>query len=136
MSEDESDRRDSYRSLDVWQESMTLAERVHHATRSFPRDELFGLTGQMRRSSQSVPFNIAEGYGRLHDGDYLHQLSIARGSLFELETQVELARRLRLLSSEAAGELDRRINLVARLLNGLIRSVSKRRKDKQNPDAP
>ena len=70
----------SYRDLRVWQQAMQLAEMCYRHTRSFPREELFGLTSQLRRAAASIPANIAEGYGREQTGSYVHFLRIAQGS--------------------------------------------------------
>src|SRR5271154_3028023 len=84
----------SFRDLDVWRLSLDLAEAVYQCTASFPKSELFGLTAQMRRAAVSVPSNIAEGRSRSSTKEFLQFLSIALGSLAELETQFELAVRL------------------------------------------
>ena len=82
----------SFRDLQVWQKSMEMTIAVYRLTRDFPRDELYGLTSQMRRSAVSVPSNIAEGQGRLNLGEFRQFLGIARGSNCELQTQLEIAR--------------------------------------------
>ena len=79
-----------YRQLEVWQLSMELAEKCYQVTRDFPREEMFGLTSQIRRAGASIPANIAEGQGREHTKEFLQHLSIARGSLMELETHLML----------------------------------------------
>ncbi|MDD4891723.1 MAG: four helix bundle protein, partial [Phycisphaerae bacterium] len=84
----------SYRDLEVWQKGTDLVVEVYRLAKLFPSDEIFGLTSQIRRSSVSVPANTAEGHGRLHRGDYVRHLSIARGSLAETETHLLLALRL------------------------------------------
>jgi four helix bundle protein len=84
----------SFRELVVWQRSMQLATAIYRLTQSFPREELYGLSSQMRRSAVAVPSNIAEGHGRLSAGEYKQFLGIARGSNFELQTQLELAQSL------------------------------------------
>ena len=84
-----------YRELIVWQKAMDLVMRVYEATECFPQRELFGLTNQLRRAAVSIPSNIAEGQGRNTTADFLRFLSIARGSLQELETQILIASRLR-----------------------------------------
>jgi four helix bundle protein len=84
----------TFHDLQIWQRSMELAEAVYAGTTSFPADERFGLTNQMRRAAVSVPSNIAEGHARQSRSDYIRLLRIARGSLAELETQTELATRL------------------------------------------
>ena len=94
-----------FRDLLVWQKSMELARAVYRHTASFPQAEIFGFTGQMRRAAVSVPSNIAEGHGRLTDGNMRVFIANARGSLFELETQIELSRDLEYLRVDAAKEL-------------------------------
>lgn len=85
----------SYRDLKVWQKAFELSITVYRLTASFPRDELFGLTSQLRRAAVSTVSNIAEGYGRNTRGDYKQFLGIARGSAFEVQTQLAIARELR-----------------------------------------
>jgi four helix bundle protein len=82
----------SFRDLKVWQKSMELATTVYRLTQRFPREETYGITAQMRRSAVSMPSNIAEGHGRLGQREYRQFLSVARGSNFELQTQIEIAR--------------------------------------------
>jgi four helix bundle protein len=81
----------SYRDLRVWQDAMTLAESCYRLTRQFPRDELFGLTSQIRRAAASIPANVAEGHGRESTGNFVQSLRVAQGSLKELETHLLLA---------------------------------------------
>jgi four helix bundle protein len=90
----------SFRSLEVWDRAMELTVAVYKATEAFPKREIYGVTSQLHRSAASVPANIAEGNGRVHAGDYLRHLSIARGSLAESETFVELALRLNYLAAD------------------------------------
>ena len=113
----------SYRDLLVWQKSMDLVEHVYRLAQTFPKDELYGLRSQMQRAAVSVPANIAEGYGRSHRGDYVHHLSIANGSLKELETLISVAGRLNYLSE---GEVTRAASLLdetGKLLHCLIKSL-------------
>ena len=84
----------NYTELDTWQKAMELVEDIYHATRKFPREEIYGLTSQLRRAAYSVPANIAEGASRESKRDYLHFLHIARGSLSEAQYFIHLARRL------------------------------------------
>lgn len=84
----------SFRELTVWQKSMQLATCVYRLTQGFPREELYGLSSQLRRAAVSVPSNIAEGHGRSGVGEYRQFLWIARGSNFELQTQLEIAKAL------------------------------------------
>src|SRR6266542_2536034 len=113
----------TYRDLTVWQKSMDLVAEIYRLTKLFPQDELFGLTSQIRRAAVSVPANIAEGYGRIHRKEYLHHLSIARGSLMEVETHLQIAVRLSYLSREQVVPSWGLAQEVGRLLNGLIRSL-------------
>lgn len=112
-----------YRKLEVWQRSMDLVSAVYQVTANFPSQEVFGLTSQLRRAAVSVPANIAEGQGRLHRGDFLHHLSIARASLTESETHLLIAERLGYLSPDALAGVWEQCQEVGRLLNGLIRSL-------------
>lgn len=88
----------SFRDLRVWQEGMGVVEWVYRETAHFPSQEVYGLTSQMRRAAVSIPSNIAEGHARESRREYLHHLSIARASLAELETQIEIAHRLAYLT--------------------------------------
>src|SRR6476659_5002414 len=85
----------SFRELIVWQRSIQSAASIYRLTKAFPKEEMYGLTSQIRRSAVSVPSNIAEGQGRLSTGEFQQFLGIARGSNFELQTQLEIARILR-----------------------------------------
>ena len=116
-----------YRDLRVWQMAMDLVVEVYCTSESFPKRETYGLTAQCRRAAVSLPSNIAEGHGRKHLGDYLHQLSIANGSLMELETQILIAGRMGYLSSDKADALLRRSSDVGRMLAGLIAALKRRR---------
>ncbi|MGL4513946.1 MAG: four helix bundle protein [Lacipirellulaceae bacterium] len=113
----------NYRDLIAWQKAMDLAEQVYALTQSFPPDERFGMTSQLRRSSVSVPSNIAEGQGRFSDRDFHRFLSIAHGSLREAETQLELATRLRFVNAEKVAPLSDLAAEVGRLIVGLARSL-------------
>ncbi|MBT3200612.1 MAG: four helix bundle protein [Phycisphaerales bacterium] len=109
-----------YRDLMAWQKARTLVKRIYGATRLFPTDEMYGLTQQIRRAAVSVPSNIAEGYGRGSLGDYIRFLQIARGSLFELETQVILANDLEYLTEKQTDSLIEDMRTCTRVLQGLI----------------
>ena len=113
----------SYRQLIVWQKAISLAKQCYQVTRSFPKEELFGLTSQIRRASASVPANIAEGQGRSHTKEYLNHLSIARGSLFEVETHLILSQEVGLLSKENLAELLMLSDEIGRMLSGLRKSL-------------
>ncbi len=113
----------SYRDLIVWQKATAMVTEIYRATRSFPREEVFGLTGQLRRSAVSVASNIAEGQGRLSKGEFRQFLGQARGSLIEMETQIVIAGNLGFLNSQAVAGLMDLSGEVSRLLHGLIKSV-------------
>ena len=95
----------TYRDLIVWQKSMDLVFLVYNATNQFPKEEVYNLTSQIRRSSVSVPSNIAEGYGRNSSGDYVRFLQIASGSLYELQTQLEISFRMEYLTEEKISDI-------------------------------
>ena len=116
----------TYRDLEVWQTGMRLVECCYAATKSFPPDERFGLTAQLRRAAISVPSNIAEGACRRTTPAYINHLSIALGSHAELETCVEIGMRLGYLSATANDELMKLSDTTGRLLNGLLRSLESR----------
>ena len=112
-----------FRDLLVWQRSMQLTVAIYGLTREFPNDERFGLTSQIRRSAVSVPSNIAEGQGRLNVGEFKQFLGIARGSNFELQTQLELAKPLKMGNAEL---VDGAVNLsheVGKMLYALVESL-------------
>jgi four helix bundle protein len=112
-----------FRNLQVWQKSMELARQVYRLTKQFPKEEMFGLTSQMRRAAISVPSNIAEGQGRLTDRAFSLFLGHSRGSLFELETQAELAESLGYMKKEQLDKLLAASSEVGRMLNGLLNSM-------------
>jgi four helix bundle protein len=114
----------SYRGLEVWQQAMQTVEEIYRQTSLLPKEELFGLISQMRRAATSIPANIAEGYGRLHRKEYLHHLSIARGSLMELETHLLICLRLNYLEREKIKPTWEAMQQTGKLLGGLIRSLS------------
>ena len=104
---------------------MTLAELVYRLTKAFPRDELFGLTAQMRRASVSIPANIAEGYGRESTGAYVQFLRVSQGSLKELETHALLANRVGILSELDLAAVLSPSEAIGKMLRSLIRSLEK-----------
>jgi len=113
-------RRNSYRDLIVWQKAMELTKQVYQMTISFPQDEVYGLTSQIRRCAVSIPSNIAEGRGRNSDKEFIRFLNIALGSLYELQTQLELAQAFQYLPSIT--EVDNRSIEIEKMLNALINS--------------
>ena len=110
----------NYKELAVWQRSMELAQALYVASERLPEVEKFGLTAQLRRGVVSVPSNIAEGYGRQSTGDYRHHLSIARGSLLEVEAQLLLCERLGYLKHDETAPLLDEVEQIAKMLAGLI----------------
>jgi len=114
----------SYRDLIVWQKAMDLVELVYRQSRDFPREELYGLTNQLRRAAVSIPSNIAEGRARQTTKDFLHFLSITQGSLAEVETQVVIAQRLCYADTESTEKILRLTGEVGRLLHGLRNSLA------------
>ena len=114
----------SFRDLRVWQNAMTLATDIYRSTADFPRHELYGLSQQMRRAAVSVPSNIAEGKGQRTNKGFAQFLFHARGSLLELETQIEIAQALQYIGSEQAQRLRAEATGVGRSLSGLINSLS------------
>ncbi len=115
-----------YSDLIVWQKAMDLVEMVYRYTEDFPKEELYGLTSQIRRAGVSVPSNIAEGHGRAATKSYIYHLGIAHGSLCELETQGFIAARRGFLEKTRLENLISKSSEVGRLLNGLIKSLRKR----------
>lgn len=113
----------SYRDLRVWQEGISLAEICYGLTKRFPKDELFGMTSQIRRAASSVPANIAEGYGRDSKGDYIQFLRISQGSLKEVETHLILCTRVRLLTEPEARSTLEHCDRLGKMLHRLIRSL-------------
>ena len=116
----------TYRDLDVWQLAITLSETTYRLTQRFPPAELYGLTSQMRRCSVSIPSNIAEGQARGTARFGLHFIRIALGSVGELDTQVELARRLKFATADATQELDQQLERVRQMLYGMRREHLRR----------
>jgi four helix bundle protein len=118
----------SFRKLDVWNRAMQLVDEVYELAHKLPRSEQFVLQAQILRSAISVPSNIAEGAGRIHLGDYVHHLSISRGSLAELETQLEIAVRRRYITHDECQHTFASSIAVGQMLNKLIGSLEHSRK--------
>jgi four helix bundle protein len=109
--------------LIAWQKAMTLAEAVYRISAALPTDERFGLTAQMRRAAVAIPSNIAEGQGRRTDGEFLNLISVAHGSVRELETQLMLCERLGFLDGQRVAAVLKQTAEVGRLINGLANSI-------------
>jgi four helix bundle protein len=117
-----------YQDLIAWQKAITLVTEIYKASSSFPRDEMYGLTSQLRRAAVSVTSNIAEGQGRATSGELIQFLCHARGSLFELETQVIVANNLSYVADAQREALIAKISELGRILNGLITSLQRRKR--------
>lgn len=113
----------SFRDLIVWQKAMDLVVTCHKLTKGFPASELYGLSAQIQRAAVSVPANIAEGHARRHTGDYVRHLSYAAGSLAELETHLEAAMRLQMLSKKDLEVTLIQTAEIGRMLFTLIRKL-------------
>ncbi|HEY6446639.1 MAG TPA: four helix bundle protein [Acidobacteriaceae bacterium] len=113
----------TFRDLQVWQRSMKLAIEIYAVTKAFPKEELFGLTSQLRRAAVSIPSNIAEGYGRDTEKVFALFVNQARGSLYEVETQIELCRSLGLLNPRQSDQVLANAAEIGRMMHGLIRKL-------------
>jgi four helix bundle protein len=110
----------SYRDLIVWQKAIDLVCVIYKLSSSFPKEEIFALTSQLKRAAISVPSNIAEGYGRNSKNDYIRFLQIASGYLYEFQTQIEIANRLNFLSGDSFNEAKNLSNEIEKMLASLI----------------
>jgi len=116
----------NFRSLLIWQKSMVLTTKIYFSTNNFPKEEIFGLTSQIRRSSVSIPSNIAEGSGRESDKDFLRFLNISIGPLFEMQTQLEIAKNITYLNPEEFNNLYEDSREVERMLVSFIKKLKDR----------
>ena len=113
----------TFRELVVWQKAMSFVTEIYKASGSFPKEEMYGLSGQIRRCAVSIPSNIADGFGRGTTANYIRFLLISAGSLFELQTQMEIARNLNFIGSADFQTLHDATREVERLLTALIRKL-------------
>jgi len=111
--------------LDVWKKSMKLVTEIYQISQRFPKEEIYGLTSQMRRSAVSIPSNIAEGKGRHTNPEFCQFLIHARGSLLELETQLQIACNLGYLESQKRDDLKVKTVEIGKMLNGLIKAIGR-----------
>ena len=116
----------TFRDLLIWQKSMTLVTEVYQLTNLFPKEEMYGLSSQVRRSSTSIPSNIAEGYGRDGNKDYLKFLNIAISSLFEMQTQLEIAFNLKYINEFQFNKIHEESKEIERMLSSFIRKIRER----------
>jgi len=122
----------SFRDLRIWKAAIDLVEQVYLLTQTFPKHEMYGLAGQMQRAAVSVPSNIAEGHTRSYSKEYLHHLSIARASLAELQTQLEIALRLKYCSPEKMSQIIDQADSLGRQMSSLWNALTKN----TNPQPP
>ncbi len=115
---------ENYKDLKIWQKGMEIAEKCYYLTQSFPKEELYGMTQQIRRASASIPANIAEGYGRRSKAEYVRFLNIAQGSINELETHLILSSRVGLCSQEKIEPILNLSQETARMTIALIRKLN------------
>ena len=113
----------NYKDLVVWQKAIDLATWVYGLTSRFPKEEIYGIVSQMRRASVSIPSNIAEGQSRQHKNEFIQFLSIAKGSLSELETQLIISGKLKYISEKELNEGMERIDDISKLLYSLIKKL-------------
>lgn len=115
----------SYKDLLVWQKAITLVKEIYLLTKTLPEEEKFGLISQMRRCAVSIPSNIAEGWGRNSTKSYVQFLTIARGSLLELETQIIICKELTYISNENYNIITNLIVEESKMLNSLVKAINK-----------
>ncbi len=116
----------NFRNLMIWQKSMSLTTKIYKSTKNFPKEEIFALTSQIRRSSVSIPSNIAEGFGRDSNKEYLRFLNISIGSLFEMQTQLEIAKNIDYLNEEEFNTLYEDSREIERMLVSFIVKIKER----------
>ena len=127
-----------FRALKVWQSAIDFTIKIYEVCRNFPKDEVFGLTSQIKRAVVSIPSNISEGCGRETLKDFIHFLFIARGSCYEVSSHIEVCRRLDFISETNYYDLLRDVDAIGKMLNGLIKHYKERMtahssKDSNNP---
>jgi four helix bundle protein len=113
----------THKDLDVWKKAIEFVISIYKITKSFPKEELYGLVSQIRRSAVSIPSNIAEGAARNHDKEFLQFLYIALASSSELETQLIIANNLGFMDDAISKEIIDELNIISKMLQGLIKSV-------------
>ena len=113
----------THKNLDVWKISIELVTDVYQTTKSFPKEELYGITNQIRRSAVSSPSNIAEGAGRNSKNEFAHFLSISMGSLSELETQIIIAKNIGYIEINTLNKINLTIDKIRRMIIGLQKSI-------------
>jgi four helix bundle protein len=114
---------ESYKDLIVWQKGIELVDELYTITKKFPKEEMFGLTNQIRRASVSIPANIAEGWGRNSSKNYIQFLRISRGSLFEIETMLVIANNQNFITEQMKSSISMKIDELGKMLNKLIKNL-------------
>ncbi len=114
----------NYKDLDIWKRSIGVVENIYKITKNFPKEEMYGLTSQLRRSAVSIPSNIAEGFARFSNKEYKHFLFISLGSCAELSTQIIIALRLGYLERREAEELLNEIDEISKMTMGLVKKLN------------
>jgi len=120
---DDKDKIRNFRDLEIWKKGMEIVKATYGATKTYPRDEVFGLTSQMRRCAVSIPSNIAEGFNRLHNKEYRHFLYVSLGSCAELETQAEIAAELGYLATDVKVVLLEMLDHESRMVRNLVKRL-------------
>ena len=113
----------SFRDLEIWQRGIILTEAVYESTKAFPKEELYGLVAQLRRTAVSIPSNIAEGFARRHNKEYKQFLQISLGSCAELTTQVIISSKLRYIADKAADDMVNEVEEISRMTMSLIKKL-------------
>ena len=116
----------TYENLEAWKEAIDLAIRIYEATETFPREEIYGITSQIRKATVSISSNIAEGSGRKSRKDFRQFIHIASGSLNEVESLLIICLRLNLIAGESFGKLKEKVERLGRLIGGLLRFLSEK----------
>jgi len=114
----------TFRDLKIWQKSMDLVTNIYQKTEEFPDSEKYGLVSQIRRSAVSIPSNIAEGYGRNSNGEFQRYLNISMGSLFELQTQIEIAQNLDYFENDSGAKMYNMSREIERMMSSFMRSLN------------
>ena len=113
----------NFRDLNIWKNALELVKGIYKTSKTFPKEELYGLTSQIRRAAVSIPSNVAEGFNRFHNKEYKQFLFIALGSCAELETQLEIAKELQYITLDTVNELLEKIDHISRMLRNLIKKL-------------
>ena len=116
----------SFKQLKIWQKGIEVVKDIYALTKNFPKEEMYGLTAQMKRAAVSIPSNIAEGFKRYHDKEYTQFLYIALGSAAELETQCYIAKELGFIEENQLQEISENIDHISKMISSLIKKIKQR----------